>query len=130
MVPLVAHDGDAGADLYSIEHASIPPLSRQIIRTGIAIEIPNGMYAKIAPRSGLAVKHGIDILAGIIDSGYRGEICVVLYNTDKDKSFDVLPGDRIAQLIFHKYIHPIFLETQELSSTERSKKGFGSSGIK
>lgn len=130
MVPLVVHDGDAGADLYSVEDVSIPPLSRCIVRTGIAIHIPDGMYGRICPRSGLALKFGIDVLAGIIDSGYRGEICVILLNTDKDKNFEVSSGDRIAQLIIHKYIRPVFVETQELDQTDRLEKGFGSSGIK
>ena len=121
---------DAGADLRSIENITIPPLSRALINTGLSLEIPYGFYGRIAPRSGLAVKHGIDVLAGVIDSSYRGPLGVVLYNTDKDKDFVVNIGDRIAQIIFEQHWNFKMEEVSDLSDTSRSNNGFGSSGIK
>lgn len=121
---------DAGADLRSIENIIIPPLSRALINTGLSLEIPYGFYGRIAPRSGLAVKNGIDVLAGVIDSSYRGPLGVVLYNTDKDKDFVVNIGDRIAQIIFEQHWNFKMEEVSELSDTSRSNSGFGSSGIK
>ena len=121
---------DAGADLRSIENITIPPLSRALINTGLSLEIPYGFYGRIAPRSGLAVKYGIDVLAGVIDSSYRGPLGVVLYNTDKDKDFVVNIGDRIAQIIFEQHWNFKMEEVSDLSDTSRSNNGFGSSGIK
>jgi dUTP pyrophosphatase len=121
---------DAGADLRSIEDITIPPLSRVLVNTGLSLEIPYGFYGRIAPRSGLAVKYGIDVLAGVIDSSYRGPIAVVLYNTDKDKEFIVNIGDRIAQIIFEQHWNFKMEEVSDLSDTARSNSGFGSSGIK
>lgn len=129
--PKRANVGDAGADLYSIEDASIPPLSRQLIHTGISLDLnDHNVYARVAPRSGLAAKHGIDVMAGVIDSGYRGELCVMLFNSDKDKSFDIKIGDRIAQLIIEKCYPATFIESNELTDSDRSINGFGSTGIK
>lgn len=124
------HDSDAGIDLYSVESVVIPPLGRATIKTGIAIEIPVGYYGRIAPRSGLAVKHGIDVLAGVVDSSYRGEVCVVLHNTDPYESYCVEEQERIAQLIIEKHYNFTFKETKFLSDTKRSVSGFGSSGLK
>jgi dUTP pyrophosphatase len=121
---------DAGADLRSIENIIIPPLSRALINTGLALEIPYGFYGRIAPRSGLAVKYGIDVLAGVVDSSYRGPLGVVLYNTDRDKEFIVNVGDRIAQIIFEEHWNFKMEEVSDLSDTSRSNNGFGSSGIK
>lgn len=121
---------DAGADLRSIENIVIPPLSRALINTGLSLEIPYGFYGRIAPRSGLAVKNGIDVLAGVVDSSYRGPLGVVLYNTDKDKEFVVNIGDRIAQIIFEQHWNFKMEEVSDLSDTSRSNNGFGSSGIK
>jgi dUTP pyrophosphatase len=121
---------DAGADLRSIENITIPPLSRALINTGLSLEIPYGFYGRIAPRSGLAVKHGIDVLAGVIDSSYRGPLGIVLYNTDKDKEFVINIGDRIAQIIFEQHWNFKMEEVADLSDTIRSNNGFGSSGIK
>lgn len=120
---------DAGMDLRASKSFSIEPLSRQLITTGIALEIPEGFYGRIAPRSGLALKYGIDVLAGVIDSSYRGEILVLLYNTDKSNIFKVDVGDRIAQIIIEKHYNFDFVN-KELSSSIRSDKGFGSSGNK
>jgi dUTP pyrophosphatase len=101
-IPTRANLTDAGADLYSSENVEIDTGCRKLISTGIFLEIPEGYYGRIAPRSGLAVKNGIDTLAGVIDSSYRGEVKVALLNTDKDFSFHIKKGDRIAQLIIEK----------------------------
>jgi len=129
-IPLRNNQTDAGADLYSLENTIILPQSRLLIKTGISLEIPDGYYGRIAPRSGLAVKNGIDVLAGVVDSGYRGEIGVLLYNTDKNQSFEINKGDRIAQIIFEQHYNFEFVETQDLQDSNRSFYGFGSSGIK
>jgi dUTP pyrophosphatase len=121
---------DAGADLRSIDYVVIPPLSRVLINTGLSLEIPYGFYGRVAPRSGLALKYGVDVLAGVIDSSYRGPLGVVLYNTDKDKEFIVNAGDRIAQIIFEQHWNFKMEEVSDLSDTNRSNNGFGSSGIK
>lgn len=130
IIPTRAHINDAGADLYSIEDIVIPPSSRATIKTGISIEIPTGFYGRVAPRSGLAAKYGIDILAGVVDSTYRGEILVIMLNTDTSNSFKVSCGDRIAQLIVQHHQNYYFIESEELSSTDRGSGGFGSSGSK
>ena len=128
-LPKRANNTDAGADLYSVENMVIPPQSRALVSTGITIELPEtNVYARVAPRSGLAVKNGVDVLAGVVDNGYRGVIGVVLLNTDKEKSFEVKVGDRIAQLIIENYHTLSFIEAEELNSTTRSDNGFGSSG--
>jgi dUTP pyrophosphatase len=126
--PSRANIDDAGADLYSVEDMVIFPLTRKLVRTGIAISMPSGIYGRIAPRSGLAFKNGIDVLAGVIDPGYRGEIGVVLYNTDQNNMFKISCGDRIAQIIFETYYSVTFQETHSLEETSRSDCGFGSSG--
>lgn len=127
-IPSRANADDAGSDLYSIEDVIIPPLTRKLIRTGLSLSMPVGVYGRIAPRSGLAFKHGIDVLAGVIDPGYRGEIGVILYNTDQNNTFNIACGDRIAQIIFETYHSVIFQETNNLGETSRSDSGFGSSG--
>jgi dUTP pyrophosphatase len=129
IIPKRNNETDAGADLYSVDEITISPQSRAIVATGISVEIPEGFYGRIAPRSGLAAKYGIDILAGVCDSGYRGEIKVVLINTDKEKSFEVTYGDKIAQLIIEQHFNFDFVE-DELSESIRGENGFGSSGNK
>lgn len=130
-LPFRNNPTDAGADLCSAENKIIPPLSRAIISTGIMVELPDpNTYIRIAPRSGLAAKYGIDVMAGVVDFGYRGVIGVILYNTDKDNSFEIKEGDRIAQLIIETCHRPEFVEVDDLSNTSRSDNGFGSSGIK
>jgi dUTP pyrophosphatase len=119
----------AGYDLYSAENATVYRLSRKMIKTNISISIPEGYYGRIAPRSGLAFKNGIDVLAGVIDSDYRGEICVILFNTDSNMDFNINSGDRIAQIVIEKCHSVDWQETQELDSSVRSEKGFGSSGL-
>jgi dUTP pyrophosphatase len=130
-VPARGSEYAAGLDLCSVEQLFIWPGERKVIATGICIEIPTGFYGRIAPRSGLAVKHGIMTMAGVIDSDYRGEIKVVLYNSGLglDEKFEVSPGDRIAQLILQAVAaFPIEVVT-ELSDTARAEGGFGSTGM-
>ena len=127
-IPTKAHADDAGWDLYANENVVIYPGDRMVIKTGIALAIPSGYYGRIAPRSGLAVKNGIDVLAGVVDAGYRNEIGVVLINHHFDKQFPIAKGDRIAQIIFER-VDPFGLElVPELNSAERGMGGFGSSG--
>lgn len=127
-VPSRANTNDAGADLYAVEDVSITPLGRELVKTGIALSMPDSIYGRIAPRSGLALKHGLDVLAGVIDPGYRGEIGVVLYNTDQNSPFNIKAGDRIAQIIFETFHTVTFEETYNLNDSSRSDGGFGSSG--
>ncbi len=129
IIPKYATKQDAGCDLCSVENLTIKKGEWLSIKTGIEIEIPFGYYGRIAPRSGLAFRNAIDTLAGVIDSGYRGEICVILINHGKS-DFVIKKGDRIAQMIFEKIDQAKFIETNLLSSSDRDKKGFGSTGIK
>jgi dUTP pyrophosphatase len=127
--PKRANPTDAGADLFSLEKYTVQPLERKLISTGISMEIPEGYYGRIAPRSGLAVKNGADVLAGVVDSSYRGEIKVVIYNTDKSNTLFVEIGDRVAQIIIEKHYNFEFVEVvEELSETDRGSGGFGSTG--
>ena len=129
-IPTKGSPGSAGYDLYSINSAKIKPGERVLVKTGIAIEIPSTCYARVAPRSGLAMKHGIHVGAGVVDSDYRNEIGVVLFNLDKDNDFCVQKGDRIAQLVFEQ-IHEgeaTVVEYSDLSGTVRGTGGFGSTG--
>lgn len=118
---------DAGLDLYASETILIRGREWKAVSAGISISIPEGYYARIAPRSGLAYKYGIDVFAGVVDSGYRGEIKVILYNAG-EKDYLVNLGGKIAQLIIEKcYLwDPIIVD--ELNSTDRGERGFGSSG--
>lgn len=127
-IPTRAHMNDAGMDLCSTEKLVILPQTRKIIKTGIALQIPEGYYGRVAPRSGLAANHGIDVFAGVIDCSYRGEICVILYNSDKNVLI-VNEGDRIAQLIIEKYYNFPVEEVSDLSDTARGSGGFGSTGV-
>jgi dUTP pyrophosphatase len=128
--PARAHEGDAGLDLHACEAAHIGPGERWGVGTGIAVEIPAGHAGLVVPRSGLAREHGIALVnsPGLIDSGYRGELRVLLLNTDPAETFRVEPGDRIAQLV----LIPIALAdpapVAELSESSRGDGGFGSSG--
>jgi dUTP pyrophosphatase len=130
VLPTRAHSGDAGLDLYASEAAHIGPGERWGVGTGIAVEIPEGHAGLVLPRSGLAREHGIALVnsPGLIDSGYRGEVRVLLLNTDPAETFKVEPGDRIAQLV----ITPIALaepvEVEALAESARGDGGFGSSG--
>jgi dUTP pyrophosphatase len=129
-VPSQAYPGDAGLDLHAIETAVLAPGERASIRTGIALEIPEGQAALVLPRSGLAARHGIALVnaPGLIDAGYRGEIRVLLLNTDRREPFEVSQGDRIAQLVLVRVEAPEIEELEELAVSERGAGGFGSSG--
>jgi dUTP pyrophosphatase len=126
--PTKSHVTDAGYDLFSTEDVSLKPLQRKVVKTGIKLSIPSGFYGRVAPRSGLAVKNGIDVLAGVIDSGYNGEIGVVLINTDKFESVSLPKSSRIAQLIFEKCEDMNFETVLSLDASERDVGGFGSTG--
>lgn len=128
LLPKRSNPTDAGADLFSIESLMIHPGDRATVGTGVAVAIPEGFYGRVAPRSGLAAKHGIDVLAGVVDSAYRGELKVVLINTDKHNTFFVEKGDRIAQIIIEAHFNLPIVEAEELSSTSRGEGGFGSTG--
>jgi dUTP pyrophosphatase len=143
VTPTRQKTGDAGYDLYATESVRIKPMSRALVSTGLSIEVPQGYYARIAPRSGLAVKNGIDVLAGVVDSSYRGEVKVVLMNLSIDLAsmmgltpniagsnfdFNIKAGDRIAQLIIEKYHAIDWQQVEYLSTTERTG-GFGSTGV-
>jgi|TARA_R110002020_G_scaffold7575_1_gene31745 dUTP pyrophosphatase len=142
--PFQANESDAGYDLFSTQYITIEPFQRKLVSTGISVEIPQGFYGRIAPRSGLACKNGIDVMAGVIDSGYRGEIKVLLINFNfegynlKPTTFeamfgsanklDIKPGDRIAQLIIEKCHQTKWNEMKTLNNSKRGQDGFGSSG--
>ena len=127
-IPRRGSDGAAGYDLYSTDSALILPGRRAVIGTGIAVEIPSGVYARVAPRSGLAVKNGIQIGAGVVDSDYRGEVKVVVFNQDNKTPYMIKPGYRIAQLILEKCLTPEVEEIEEVTETNRGEDGFGSTG--
>jgi dUTP pyrophosphatase len=128
--PAQAHEGDAGYDLHAAEAATIAPGERASVGTGIAVAIPEGQAGLVIPRSGLAARHGISVVnaPGLIDSGYRGELRVLLLNTDTGEAFTVRPGDRIAQLVLVAVETPDLLEVEELDETVRGAGGFGSTG--
>lgn len=129
IIPTKGSEGSAGYDLYSTEYTCIKANERGLVKTGIAIEIPNDCYARVAPRSGLAYKKGINVGAGVVDSDYRNEIGVVLFN-HSNENFTVNKGDRIAQLIFEKIYNCELKEVSysELTNTERGLNGYGSTG--
>tara|TARA_B100000686_G_C16779604_1_gene970922 strand:+ start:622 stop:1032 length:411 start_codon:yes stop_codon:yes gene_type:complete len=129
--PLYAKDGDAGADLVAAEAVTLEPRGgRALISTGVAIAIPDGYAGFVQPRSGLAFKYGITCLntPGLIDSGYRGELKVLLINTDPENSFQVTKGERIAQLVIQRVESCLFTEVETLDDSERGQGGFGSTG--
>ncbi len=127
--PIYAKPGDAGADLRSSEQLLLPARSRALVKTGVRIALPEGYVGLVHPRSGLAAKHGITVLntPGTVDAGYRGEIMVTLYNSS-DEDFEVLVGDRIAQLVIQQVERANFVAVAELPGSERGETGFGSSG--
>jgi dUTP pyrophosphatase len=129
-LPARAHAGDAGLDLHAAEAVTIPPGGRASVGTGIAVQIPAGHAGLVLPRSGLAARHGIALVnsPGLIDSGYRGEVRVLLLNTDRDEEFAVEPGDRIAQLLITPFVEAEPVEATELTASVRGDGGFGSSG--
>jgi dUTP diphosphatase len=129
VVPSRAYAGDAGLDLAACERVELPPGERALVATGLAVAIPDGHAGFVQPRSGLAVKHGITIVntPGLVDSGYRGELKVILHNTDARETFVVEPGMRIAQLVVVEIPGVDPVEVEELPDSERGARGFGSS---
>lgn len=130
VIPQYATELSAGVDLCSIEHLTILPRQRMLVHTGLSIALPAGYEAQVRPRSGLALKKGITVLntPGTIDADYRGEIGVILLNTS-DTTFEINPGDRIAQMVIAKHERAEFEEVNELSETTRGAGGFGSTGV-
>ncbi len=130
ILPTRAFAGDAGLDLRALEAATLGPGARASISTGIAVEIAVGYAGLVLPRSGLAARHGIALVnsPGLIDAGYRGEIQVLLLNTDREQSFSLAAGDRIAQLVLIAVSAPEPFEVLELGASERAGAGFGSTG--
>ncbi|MFW2491434.1 dUTP diphosphatase [Clostridium chromiireducens] len=131
ILPSYAHEGDAGLDLYAVKELILNPGERGLIHTGIQIELPKNTEAQIRPRSGLALKNGITTLnsPGTIDEGYRGEIGVIIINHGNEV-FKVEQGMKIAQMVIKPVFKVDIIETYELSNTERSERGFGSSGTR
>jgi dUTP pyrophosphatase len=129
VVPDRAYEGDAGLDLAACERHELGPGERAVVGTGLAVEIPAGYAGFVQPRSGLAAKHGITILnsPGLVDSGYRGEVRIILLNTDQAETFVVEPGMRIAQLVVQAVEAVELDEVGELAESERGARGFGSS---
>jgi dUTP pyrophosphatase len=128
--PAQAHEGDAGYDLHAAEALTLGPGERASVGTGIAVAIPDGCAGLVLPRSGLAARHGIALVnaPGLIDCGYRGEVRVLLLNTDRDEAFEVNVGDRIAQLLLVRFESGPVDEVESLDETARGAGGFGSTG--
>ena len=128
--PAPAHAGDAGFDLHAAEHAEIGSGARASVGTGLAVAIPDGLAGLVLPRSGLALRHGVALVngPGLVDPGYRGELRVLLLNTDRRESFEVHVGDRIAQLLLVPFASPDLQELSSLEETARGAGGFGSTG--
>lgn len=118
----------AGYDLSSVENTVVPARQRKLVHTGISVAIPVGHYGRVSPRSGLALKKGIDVGAGVCDADYRGEICVILFN-HSDEDFEINAGDRIAQLILERISTPSVRVVDDLEETVRGENGFGSTGV-
>lgn len=130
VLPSRAHVGDAGLDLTACERVALGPGERAVVPTGLAIALPDGYAGFVQPRSGLASRHGVTIVnaPGLIDSGYRGELRVVLLNTDRDRTFVAEAGDRIAQLVILAVPGVEVVEVEELPASARGAAGFGSTG--
>jgi dUTP pyrophosphatase len=129
VAPSRAYDGDAGLDLVACERIELLPGERAVVPTGLAVAIPDGYAGFVQPRSGLAARHGIAVVnsPGLVDSGYRGELRVVLLNTDREQAFVVEPGERIAQLVVMAVPEVALVEVDDLPGSERGARGFGSS---
>ncbi len=129
ILPTRAYPGDAGLDLYACEPVRLAPGERASVPTGVAVAIPDGQAGLVLPRSGLAARHGVALVnaPGLIDSGYRGEVRVLLLNTDPTVPVELAAGDRIAQLVLIRIQTPVVEEVAELPRTERDTRGFGSS---
>ncbi len=127
ILPTRGSSASAGLDIYSIEDITMAPRQRVLARTGLAVAVPLGFYGRVAPRSGLAVKNGLDVLAGVIDSDYRGEVCCALLNTG-DETLTLPAGSRLCQLIIEQIITPASEWANNLDETTRGDGGFGSTG--
>jgi dUTP pyrophosphatase len=129
-LPRRAHPGDAGCDLFAAADVELKPGQRAVVGTGVAIALPDGYAAFVHPRSGLAAEHGVTIVnaPGTVDAGYRGEIKVILLNTDIERSVHLQRGDRIAQLVIQRVVMPVFLEVETLPGSQRGDGGHGSTG--
>lgn len=127
-IPTQGTDFSAGYDLYAAEDACVPRLGRKLIKTNLSMAIPMNYYGRIAPRSGLAYKNGIDVLAGVIDSDYRGDIGVILFNTDESLDFSVKAGDKIAQIIIEKHHYVNWQQSDNLEASKRGEGGYGHTG--
>lgn len=129
-VPSRAHPGDAGCDLYAAADVDLAPGRRAVVGTGVAIALPAGYAAFVHPRSGLAAEHGVTIVnaPGTVDAGYRGEIKIILLNTDPERAVRLRRGDRIAQLVIQRVVMPAFLEVEHLPGSQRGAGGHGSTG--
>lgn len=127
-IPTKVRDDDAGYDLYSIDEYIIKPMERTLVKTGVSLEIPSGYYGHISDRSGMALRKGAHCLGKVVDPSFRGEIGVIILNTDMYEPIKIQSGDRIAQMIFKKYENVSFVESSDLEKTERDEKGYGSSG--
>ncbi|GAA1726745.1 dUTP diphosphatase [Microcella frigidaquae] len=130
--PEYARPGDAGADLRAAEAVSLAPGERATVGTGIALALPDGYAAFVMPRSGLAARNGITLVngPGTVDAGYRGEIRVTLLNTDARETFEIRPGDRIAQLVIQPIVRARFVPVEALPGSHRGEQGFGSTGYR
>ena len=129
ILPTRAYEHDAGLDLAACERVELGPGERALVGTGLTVAIPEGHAGFVQPRSGLAARHGITVLntPGLVDAGYRGELKVILLNTDRTERFVVEPGMRIAQLVIAPFTAPDLVEVAELPESDRGEKGFGSS---
>lgn len=129
--PTYAHPGDAGADITAAESVTLAPGERALVKTGLSIALPAGFVAFVMPRSGLALKHGITLVnsPGTIDAGFRGELGVIMLNTDQSTPFHIEAGDRIAQLVIQPVVRATFVPVEELPGTHRGAGGFGSTGV-
>jgi dUTP pyrophosphatase len=128
IIPTKANPTDAGYDLYALNGAILQKHTHQLVKTGVSLEIPEGYVGLIWPRSGLSYKHGLDVFAGVIDSGYRGDVGVILYNSQYN-SYAIEAGDRIAQILFQKVEDFDIVEVEKLDDSQRGSGGFGSSGV-
>ena len=130
-LPKYAHKDDAGLDLFSAIDCIIEPYERKLVPTAIKVAIPVGYAGFVQPRSGLAIKHGIALVnsPGLIDSGYRGEICIIMVNLDKDNEFNIRKGDKICQLVIQKVEEAELIEVDDIGESDRGEGGFGSTGL-